>query len=339
MTNKTVIFGAPKTFNLSNEIIRNLEFLGFKVIDISFDQKFKYRSIFQRLKNTYRKVLFNDRSLKTKYRFENYEKDIQQQLSKISKADYALIIRPDNYPLSFIKNLKNKANLLVGYQWDGMHIFPEVKKYVPHFDRFFVFDPKDVSETQLPLTNFYLDYYYNEVPKSKLKPNAFFLGTYLECRMPGMVGIAKALDQTNFDTEFILITNKKDLENKYPQKGFVFTSNRVSFNTYLEKVKESSILIDFLNNRHNGLSFRFFEALKEEKKLITNNPDVRNYDFYHKDNIFVFNDKNLHEISEFLQTPYKKIPNEIKEKYSFTNWIRYVLDLENHTPITLPLKE
>ena len=78
---------------------------------------------------------------------------------------------------------------------------------------------------------------------------------------------------------------------------------------------------------HNGLSFRIFEAIKYEKKLITNNKTVKQYDFYHPNNIFVFEEDNFQGLENFLKVAYTPLSEEIKQKYSFTNWLRYVLDI------------
>ncbi|WGU70733.1 hypothetical protein QIU18_00965 [Capnocytophaga canimorsus] len=57
MTNKTIIFGAPADF-FNQKIIDNFKFLGFEVIDVSISLNYKYSSLKDRLKNTFRKVFF-----------------------------------------------------------------------------------------------------------------------------------------------------------------------------------------------------------------------------------------------------------------------------------------
>ena len=72
---------------------------------------------------------------------------------------------------------------------------------------------------------------------------------------------------------------------------------------------------------HNGLSFRFFEALKYEKKIITDNFSVKEYDFYNPNNIFILHKDNLENLETFLHSDYQKLPPELVEKYSFSSWI------------------
>lgn len=91
----------------------------------------------------------------------------------------------------------------------------------------------------------------------------------------------------------------------------------------LEFVKKSDVLLDFVDPRHAGLSIRFFEGMYYKKKVITDNKMVRNYDFYHPDNIFVL-DNNYEDIMEFLKIPYYEISEMIVKSYGFSNWIEMV---------------
>ncbi|SDE27655.1 hypothetical protein SAMN05421544_10631 [Riemerella columbipharyngis] len=69
--------------------------------------------------------------------------------------------------------------------------------------------------------------------------------------------------------------------------------------------------------------------------MITNNLSIRNYDFYNPNNIFIIENKKLEGLEDFLMKKYE-VNQEIKEKYSFSNWIKYVLDIKPHKEITLP---
>jgi hypothetical protein len=65
--------------------------------------------------------------------------------------------------------------------------------------------------------------------------------------------------------------------------------------------------------------------MKYNVKVITTNSSVVNYDFYHPNNIFVFNDNYL-DLKEFIELPYKILPVEITNKYKFINWFNSNLE-------------
>ncbi|TCP95020.1 hypothetical protein EDC44_11279 [Cricetibacter osteomyelitidis] len=99
----------------------------------------------------------------------------------------------------------------------------------------------------------------------------------------------------------------------------------LSFEENLQKVKNCKVVADFVNSAHSGLSFRIFDALCFNKKLITTNKTIQNYDFYHPNNIFIWENNNTDELIEFLAKPYVPIDETIKQYYSFTAWIKRIL--------------
>ena len=85
-------------------------------------------------------------------------------------------------------------------------------------------------------------------------------------------------------------------------------------------IMQSRILVDLYQKGQTGLSQRAVEALLNKKKLITDNENIKNYDFYRENNIFVLNESNLCEIKEFLEKPYVEVDTDILEQYSFDAW-------------------
>ena len=52
---------------------------------------------------------------------------------------------------------------------------------------------------------------------------------------------------------------------------------------------------------------------------------MKQYDFYHPNNFYVFEDDNFERLTEFLENDYVPLAKNIKEKYSFGNWVECVL--------------
>ena len=55
------------------------------------------------------------------------------------------------------------------------------------------------------------------------------------------------------------------------------------------------------------------------KKLITTNPDIINYDFYNPNNIHVIDEENIRFDAEFFNVPYEPIP-----EYKYNNYKKIV---------------
>lgn len=335
---KTIIFGTPDYLSLNQEIIKNLEHCGYRVIDVSFDpSKYRYKKFSHRFINFLKKNLQNDFSFKKELSLEEHLPDFKKRILDIEKADYALFIRPDMYSVGFLEFVKGHTDKMIGYQWDGMDVFPEIKKYTHLFHRFFVFDKKDVNECFLPLTNFYFDYRLPKTNITSKNKNVYFVGAFYKRRIEVIKHMAKQIIKYGYDPDIFIFTRKDKVKNKLKDaEGIKLIENYIDFDENLKNVEKSDVLIDFLNNIHKGLSLRTFEALAYNKKLITNNDEVKKYDFYNENNIFIFNDNNLEQIGDFLSKPYQEPLPEIKEKYGFSNWIRYVLDEQPYQKIELP---
>lgn len=62
-----------------------------------------------------------------------------------------------------------------------------------------------------------------------------------------------------------------------------------------------------------------------EKQLITTNKDIKNYDFYNKNNISIFERTHSSFDVAQLDREYNTLNDEIYYKYSLENWIYDVL--------------
>jgi len=117
---------------------------------------------------------------------------------------------------------------------------------------------------------------------------------------------------------------------RYEQHGVECLTSLIPFENYLKRVEEAKVIVDFVISDHKGLSFRIFEGLKYQKKIITTNSNIIKYDFYTPDNFYVLNDEMLNEteLLKFINNPYRPIDESIRLKYSFSYWIKDVLNIE-----------
>lgn len=90
-------------------------------------------------------------------------------------------------------------------------------------------------------------------------------------------------------------------------------------------------LVEIIQKGQHGLSLRALEALFLDKKLITSNPEIAKEPFYRPENIYICsNFENLEfekkRVLDFLNTPQLEIPEEIKQKYLFSNWFAHFIN-------------
>ena len=344
---KTILLVMPANFGIYKAIEKNLVFNEFNVITLAYDESlFIYPSLITRLQTKFRRYIFRDKNAKHNLKSKVFQKTsqfqrISQQLTEVGGADYALFIRADIWSEEFLRNIRQSVKKdMIAYQWDGMNRFPQVWQNLQWFDRFYVFDPKDFhgeSYQFLPITNFYLDY---TIEDNSITSDFYFIGSHLSDRQDVIIKFGQLAKKNSWKLDFNIICKEKDIPELSREYAVIDNIKVIGeireFQDNLKYICKAKVLIDFVTSDHSGLSFRVFEALGYEKKLITTNAEVVHYDFYHPDNIFIWDGKNLNGIEEFLDKPYKPIDPKIKQKYSFSNWIKYLLNLKPYTEITLP---
>ena len=330
---KTIMFGVPKLFNLDSMIEAELKAVGLNTFNISVhNNTFKYTNNRQRLESLLDKIRTGKSNYKQLLNFRESASRILAEIENVVQVDYILIIRPEIYPYDFLGSLKKKGKKMIGYQWNGLKRFPQTLNYIPLFDKFYVFDSVDLNTPNVfPTTNFYP----TTIPNENIaeKTDAYYTGSYIRKRMPTLCDLISKFEALDLNVHYHLFAKRK----KYFFPCRITTSRKtVSYEQNIQNTYNTDILLDITVAEHEGLSFRILEAVGFERKLITTNPRVHDYDFYHPDNILIWTSQSKEELAEFLRKPYVAIPERIKWKYSFKNWIQYMLDYGDYIPIELP---
>jgi hypothetical protein len=289
---------------------------------------FKYKNIKDRLVNFYKKIVEKDKSYKRQL-IRAYEENQNLFFLEQQKTifDYTLVIRPDKFSLKVLEAVKIKSKKMIAYQWDGLSRFPEVTETIDFFDEFYVFDKNDIESNSKKLsytTNFYFDC-YNNLFKNEIKYDVYFIGSY-DSRTQDLIRMCVELESMGLKINVLLATSPKKHLKKY--KFITFLKKSLTYYENLEILSQSKIIIDLAHKElHTGLSFRAFESVGYNKKMITTNKTVKTMDFYNPQNIFVFDDDRI-DLIEFVKSEYISIPETIKNKYSFSNWFNYMFKIQ-----------
>lgn len=326
---KKIIVILPPEFELYKAIDKNLKHLGYTK-SVVLAPKFKH-TFKTRMANFVLKHILGRKEYKRRIAAAYYSKRVGQVMRRLATKsfDYAIVMRPDMLEKETLNEVFRVANKTTAYQWDGLERFPRVFEVIPLFDRFFVFDPSDAPKYKakypnlLACTNFYFDF---PMPEVQVNANeVMYAGAYLEGRVGSLLKMVDELQKYNLTLKIHLVLGWKSVPFEHPI--ITFSKKGVGFLSYLETSRKAGMMLDIKACEHDGLSFRVFEALRYNKKLITDNKSVRLYDFYRPENIFVVEEGRFDGLAEFLATPYAPLPEDIIQKYSFTNWLRYALDM------------
>lgn len=291
-----------------------IEFTGFEVKTILFND-YKYKNKSEKILNFISKSIFNI-NLKKKWASKFYV----NQIKPTDQFDYVLIISPDYLLNNELEYITSKAKKSIVYYWDSFKLIGRYERTLPFFDVKFSFEPKDVEKYNMQLlTNFYFD----TQSSNKNRIDAYYIGNF-DKRISTIEKITSLLIKNGLKPE-IFIKVKSNTKTENYSKNIKFITEFIPFEENQKRMKESKIILDIHKEIQNGLTFRVFEAIGLNKKLITTNKDIINYDFYNPNNIFVWNE-NLTEIpKDFLEKEYEKLPDAIYNKYSLENWVKTIL--------------
>lgn len=344
MKKPTVILAMPPIFNIYQVIADNLRHHGFEVVELIYEEKkFVYTNIWERLKKVYYRNLLGRREYKKELLFKSVLPEFTAKLNAIEgQADYCLMFWPGVFPSHFLQTLRDKTKLMVHYNWEKLEFLEHEFYKIRYFDKFMFFDPYDIGKRSeyadklIPTTSFWFDCY----PLVEQSNNSLlFIGSHVKQRIEDIRKFYYAAKEMGISVEFYIGSQdpekaKKEL-NLSDIHYFSF-ADALTYKENLQKVQEAGILLDFQKNTQHGLTLRIFESIGYDKKVITNNDTVVHYDFYHPDNIFVWNGNNMEELKQFMLRPYVPLSKDLKEKYSFANWIKFAFDIEPNVKIDLP---
>lgn len=277
---------------------------------------FSYKNKGSRIINSFLK-LFSFSGLKEK----NRTKFIKKSILKDNLFDQILIIRPDKLEKEALLFLRKNSIQMTCFLFDGIENFKDQKKTLSHFDTVYSYDKKDVEKYKF---KFLTNYIYDDKIESKVITNIAFNISSFDKRFLLLEMLANYLKDNKISFRFIV---KKDKFIKH--QNIEIANQYVPINEVKEYIASSLVLVDIQKENQYGLSFRIFEALGYKKKLITNNKDIVNYDFYNANNIFVISEENYMIPLDFFKTEYVVIDSKILDKYSLKSWIFEVFKIDS----------
>ena len=276
---------------------------------------FKYKNTLSRVRNFFSKLVLNS-SLKEK----NRTSFIKNAISKNVLFDQVLVVRPDKLETEAFVSLRGNSIEMSCFLFDGIENYKGQKKILHFFDTVYSYDKKDVEKYGFTfLTNYiYDDEIQNIVPSQTV----FNISSY-DKRFPFLEKIANYLKDKNISFLFIVKKSKAG-----HHEHIKIIDKYLPLDEVKKIISRSSVLVDIQKENQSGLSFRVFEALGYGKKLITNNQDIINYDFYNQNNICVISETNYEIPIDFFETDYVDVDSEILNKYKLNNWISVVFKVD-----------
>ena len=336
LKNKKILFFAPSFFGYEFAIKNKLKELGASV-DL-YDERPSSNSFIKALIRSHNRFLtFLILPLIHRY----FNKIIHENIDK--NYDYIFIIKGEVFNPEIVLTLKeNYPNAkLILYLWDSIAIYKSIQDSLHIFDSAFTFDSIDsLKYTKLnfrPL--FFIDKYSDLTDqqgfKLDYKSDILFIGTVHSDRWIFLNKIKEQALQKKLRVDFYL----------YIQSPLVFLARKlfdkrlyglslkdvhfksISQEEIIRRTFYSKSVLDIQHPKQTGMTMRTIEVLGAQRKLITTNQNISEYDFYNPENILIIDRLNPVITEEFFEGKYIIPEDAIKNKYSLSGWINDVFDL------------
>lgn len=264
--------------------------------------------------------------------FINYLRKTIRTLEGI-EIDYVLVIRGEAFTTEAVKYLREQIPnaYFILYLWDILKVnnLVEASKL---YDKVLTFDEEDSKKNPHMLyrpTFFPPEYVYiANSKKNEYTSDILFIGTL----NPYRYNIFKSIDEKlkgNFTfAKYLYIPSRvvllKDrLKDKTYAKDYEYHFQPISLKDSISEIAKTKSIIDitYLSGGQCGMSMRAYEALASNRKYITSNSNIVNYDFYNTTNILIVDPKNPVIPNEFLENDFEPIPTAILNKYSIATWV------------------
>ncbi|MBL0737239.1 hypothetical protein JI750_10105 [Flavobacterium sp. GN10] len=308
---------------MNEPISSALEKRGHNVRHINFrDYKYKYPSVFHRVYNFILKAFFK-KNLKTLH----HGKEILKELEKNSQIqDVILTIKGDFIDSDSILKFKKYTKKSIGFFNDNIDRCPKIKRVIPSFDEAYSFEKEDCANFNMSFAPNWI--YTKDISNKEITAEygVFNIST-IDKRLSTLIRIANELKSKNINFKFIVYDKKN--EPKTGSDGITYINKHVPLSEVNDYADRSKVLLDIHRDGQIGLTFRIFESIGLEKKLITTNYDIKNYDFYNPNNILIIDENNPVIPASFFENEYEKIPESIYKKYTVEGWIDNVIFKNN----------
>lgn len=317
MSKKKILIISPRAFGYVEYLYQELKSREDLEVEIIYLEFFGFKNVWQKTQNVFSKV-FRGVNLKKSYFF------LEQEILSFGYQDEIFIIRPDFFTNKFLKKIKKNTPRLTAYYWDSARHIKRKKEIIHFFDKVYSFDKIDVKQFGF---EFITNYIFETSTINKDPEYLFFniSGNDDSYRFSQLEEFGKYLKTNDWSFKFISFHPK--LENA--NRDIIDVIDEIIYvDEVINLIKKSKIIVEVQRKQQIGLSFRVFESLGLQKKLITNNADIVNYDFYNPQNILVIDEDNIEIPEDFVSSPYVPISETILSKYLLKNWVNQVFNLQ-----------
>lgn len=153
----------------------------------------------------------------------------------------------------------------------------------------------------------------------KIKQDVFFAGRD-KGRLATLIKLAEKFNELKISYNFWISPDRDKAYNMIEQKWFMKDAF-VPYKKIVQQNLQSKAILDIVQEGQQGLTWRPIEALLYRRKLITNFQQIKEYEFYRPENIFIIGEDSMQDLRGFLNSGFKEINIDVLAQYTFSGWL------------------
>ena len=207
------------------------------------------------------------------------------------------------------------ANIVADYgEW-------KIRKLQQRGIKIFSFDKGDCEKYHLfwyPV----LCFYEGNLAQKPIKNDVYFIGKDKK-RAEYIKRIYDVISGEGYRCNFKVVLDKNSAKKRDHLQGLHLLEKGIPYDSVLDDIAESSVILDVVQAGQRGLTMRPMEAFFYDKKLITNNVDVKDLPFYKFGNVLIVGDR-FEEVAAFLKKPFNHYAESEKYRYTFEKFVELI---------------
>ena len=334
---KRVLLLSTKFRGLYNDIMAEIKRQDYDVVFVEdivyskgrFDDPLRVRRDWARIYSDSKKEEFN----------QNYWRQIFDDKDFNPYFDYLLVIdgfTVCDYIISVLKSHNTNIKKVL-YMYDSVQNVYRFDKNFKYFDSIYSFDIQDAKKFNINL----LPIYWTPVENRANRLDVFGFAGYGPNN--NRYNVYKAIYEmaVNYDLKSYI----KLIPNSNNNNRIIKTIQRLLHRDYSlsastelvakealkpeefrDYMSSSRVIVDALMNDQTGMTTRFSWAIGAGKKIITNNPHIKEYAFYDPEQVWIYRDGETIPKSFFIEDVEMKEDIKIEvEKFRVDNWVKQLL--------------
>lgn len=239
--------------------------------------------------NTFRKVLTR---VSPKLSFESLAVGINDHYDRVVVVDTALA-RMDSAVLAKLEKLSDDIRVIVLNSMNASSpSFQGAKKLLGMFDhsKIYSFDPVDAENYGYRFLgcSYYSKHFVKGAPA---EDDAYFIGGLKGSRESSIVELCETLSRGGLSCRFDCVSVKGgSVPLELPDGMRVISNSWIPYSNILDRVARTQCVVEVLQQGQHAQSVRYFEAVSQNKNLLTNNPAIFDLPYYDPAHMFYFED-------------------------------------------------